>query len=348
MSKTKRNRKWDTIDDDPELVKIVKPLPELEFVDDHVDCDICTECGTFMTLSGEIGGFPSCDKCGKINESVVDHGSEWRFYGSDNQQSADNARCGIPINPLLEESSFGCKITCNGSSSYEMRKLRRYTEWQSMPYKEKTRYDDIQYITQVCNNAGITKYIIDFAIDYHIKLTTYNQSFRGTNKDGLIAGSVYMACRYVNWPRTPKEISRIFNGMDVSVITQGCRTAQSIINELDQNLDVKPIFTKNRPDLFIDRYCSLFELNSEIIKLCKFIAIKINKDNLMLEHTPNSVAASIIYFVAQICKLAINKHDIKLITDVSEVTVNKCTKKLEIMNLVPAKIMNKYGYKAPV
>ena len=27
-----------------------------------------------------------------------------------------------------------------------MRKIRRYTEWQSMPYKEKTQYDEFEKI----------------------------------------------------------------------------------------------------------------------------------------------------------------------------------------------------------
>ena len=52
---------------------------------------------------------------------------------------SDPTRCGMPINPLLKESSYGCKVICNSNSSYEMRKIRRYTEWQSMPYKEKNR-----------------------------------------------------------------------------------------------------------------------------------------------------------------------------------------------------------------
>ena len=48
-----------------------------------------------------------------------------------------------------------------------MRKIRRYTEWQSMPYKEKSQYDDFQMINVMAMNAGVPKMIIDDAMRYH-------------------------------------------------------------------------------------------------------------------------------------------------------------------------------------
>ena len=67
-------------------------------------------------------------------KDMIDQGAEWRFYGADDNQMGDPTRCGMPINPLLKESSYGCKVICPSNSSYEMRKIRRYTEWQGMPY----------------------------------------------------------------------------------------------------------------------------------------------------------------------------------------------------------------------
>jgi transcription initiation factor TFIIIB Brf1 subunit/transcription initiation factor TFIIB len=76
---------------------------------------------------------------------MIDQGAEWRYYGADDNQSGDPTRCGMPINPLLKESSFGCKVICPAKSSYEMRKIRRYTEWQGMPYEEKARYWTVKF-----------------------------------------------------------------------------------------------------------------------------------------------------------------------------------------------------------
>ena len=64
----------------------------------------------------------------------------------------------------------------------------------------------------------------------------------------------------------------------------------------------------------------------------------------MPENTPHSIAAGIIYFISQICKLNISKRDVRVISEISEVTINKCFKKLEKMTdqLIPATILNKY------
>ena len=65
----------------------------------------------------------------------------------------------------------------------------------------------------------------------------------------------------------------------------------------------------------------------------------------MPENTPHSIAAGVIYFISQICKLNISKRDVKNISEISEVTINKCFKKLEMMkdDLLPSVILKKYA-----
>lgn len=308
--------------------------------------EFCDDCKSILFLSDE--GFPTCsnNKCGIIYKDIVDQSAEWRFYGADDNQGSDPTRCGMPINPLLKESSFGCKVLCSGSTTFEMRKIRRYTEWQAFPYSEKTQYEKFQQITVMAQIAGMPKLIIDDALRWHKKLCEYEQKYRSENKDGLIIGSVYLSCRENNYPRTAKELAAIFH-RDPAVATHGCKLALFIINDMEKNLDdqEKTLFCKTTPDAFIERFCSRLNINGELTKLCLFIAYKIEKDNLMPENTPHSIAASIVYFVAQICKLSINKQDVKKICDISEVTINKCYKKLERMldKLIPQAILKKYS-----
>ena len=308
--------------------------------------EFCDSCNFMLAFSDE--GFLTCtnNRCGIIYKDLLDQGAEWRYYGADDNQSSDPTRCGMPINPLLEESSYGCKVICNGSSSYEMRKIRRYTEWQSMPYKEKSQYEEFQRITVMAQQAGIPKIIIDSAIKYHKKISEYEQTFRGDNKDGLIAASIYLSCRINNCPRTAKELATIFY-LDSKSATPGCKMAQTIINDIEKDLDntEKTVFGKTKPEAFIERYCSGLNMSIELTNLCKFISMKIEKNNLMPENTPNSIAAGIVYFISQLCNLNITKKDIKTISDISEVTINKCHKKLEKIqtDLIPAVIIQKYS-----
>ena len=310
------------------------------------DNDICSACKTPLFVGDE--GFLSCPntKCGIIYKDNLDLGAEWRFYGADDNQSNDPTRCGMPINPLLKESSYSCKVLCPGKLTHENWKLKRYTAWQSMPYKEKSQYDEFQLITIISQNAGISKMIIDEATRFH-KIISESQTFRGLNRDGIIAASIYISCRVNDFPRTAKEIADIFH-LDNTSATRGCKNALSIINDIEhENAQSDGIIklSKTTPLSFIERYCSKLNINNELTMLCKFLAKKIDKLNLIPENTPHSIAGGIIYFVSQICNLNIPKSTINNISKISEVTINKCYKKLEKhkTELIPAKILAKYG-----
>ena len=306
----------------------------------------CDQCTASLAFSDE--GFLTCtnNTCGIIYKDIVDQSAEWRYYGADDNQNSDPTRCGMPINPLLKESSFGCKVLCIGSTSYEMRKIRRYTEWQSMPYKEKSQYDEFQRITLMSQNAGMPKLIIDDAVRYHKKISEYELTFRGDNRDGILAASIYISCRINNYPRTAKEIATIFH-LDVTSATKGCKNAQLIINNIEKDMihTDKTSFGRTKPEAFIERYCSKLNINAELTKLCQFIAIKIEKNGMIPENTPQSIAAGVVYFIIQLCKLNVSKKDVKNISEISEVTINKCYKKIEKLkgDLIPESLLKKYG-----
>ena len=331
------NEMWKTFDEEM--------APPIKLTEDK---DYCRDCKTILFISDE--GFNVCSNilCGIIHKDSVDQTAEWRYYGADDNHSGDPTRCGMPINPLLEESSFGCKVISMGSGkmTYEMRKIKRYTEWQSMPYKEKAQYDEFQKIAMFAQNAGIPKLIIDDAITYHKKISQCEQTFRGENKEGLLLAAVYISCRQNNYPRTAKELSIIFN-VDITCATKGCKTAQVILNDLekDLNMDEKTTFNKTTPDSFIQRYCSKLNISAELTKLCEFVSVKIENQNLMPENTPHSIAAGVIYFIVQLCRLDVSKKEIRSVSEISEVTINKCYKKMEKLkeSLIPSSILKRYS-----
>jgi hypothetical protein len=109
-----------------------------------------------------------------------------------------------------------------------MRKIRRYTEWQSMPYKEKSQYDEFERIKTMSRNSGIPKIIIDEALRQHKKLSEM-KTFRGSNREGIIAASVYIAGRIHDYPRTAKEIASVFH-LNNAAATKGCKNATNLLN----------------------------------------------------------------------------------------------------------------------
>lgn len=318
---------------------------DIECIYSSPENNFCEYCESILISTDE--GFPLCSnkECGLMQTNIVDHTPEWRYYGGDDTSSGDPTRCGMPINPLLKESSFGCKVLVGNGSSYEMRKIRRYTDWLGMPYKEKSQYDEFQKITILGSQGGIPKIIIDDATRYHKKVSEA-KTFRGLNRDGIIAASIYIAARVNKYPRTAKEIAQIFN-LDSTAATRGCKNAITIINDLESNMENndKTLLCQTTPYSFIERYCSKLNINSELTKVCKFVAIRINKYNLIPENTPHSIAAGIVYFISQSCNINISKKDVSNISEISEVTINKCYKKLIDMKdtLIPKMIYQKYN-----
>ncbi len=336
MSKAEKAKLWDAFDSD-----IQKP----EIHTQIVESGFCELCNNLLHIAEN--GFPVCSnvKCGLIYTKTLDYSPEWRYYGNDDKNANDPTRCGNPINPLLAESSFGCKVICSQTSSYEMRKIRKWTEWQSMPHREKALYSEFQFITTMAQNAGIPKIFIDHAISIH-KDMSEQKMFRGLNRDGIKAATIYISCRLNGCPRTAHEIAEIFY-LDKTSATTGCSMAVNILHSIQRNMEPsqQSNLVSTKPIAFIERYCSKLHINNELTMLAKFICDKVTSQSIINDNAPHSIAAGIIFFISQICSLNITKMDVKNICGVSEVTINKCYKKLDNMKcqLVPSIILSKYS-----
>lgn len=352
ITESDKKKMWDAFKNDETSAANIDPHTkkgevelEYDFNDPAYYEDHCATCGSNVAVLDD--GFPTCvnPKCGVMRINTLDYSPEWRYFGADDKNANDPTRCGNPINPLLQESSFGCKVLCTPKSSYEMKKIRKWTEWQSMPHKEKSLYDVFQYITIMAQNSGIPKIFIDEAILIY-KDISEQKIFRGMNRDGIKAASIYISCRLNGCPRTSHEISEIFK-LDKTSATNGCSMAMNILNNLERgdNSNQHTEMCTTTPVMFMERYCSNLGIPSELVMLSKFVANKLEENNSIKDNTPNSIAAGVIYFISQNCNLNISKMDIKQVCGVSEVTINKCFKKMESMKdkLIPSCVLKKYN-----
>ena len=353
LTESEKKQMWSVFDNDN--IDKLPAISSLECVydnkadvsDEYAQENTCKLCESPVMIMDD--GFPTCTnvKCGVLYKDTLDYSPEWRFYGADDKNASDPTRCGNPINPLLQESSFGCSILCGQNASYEMKRIRKWTEWQAMPHREKSLYDEFQFITVMAKNAGIPRIFIDDAMAIHKDISS-QKMFRGMNRDGIKAASIYISCRLNDCPRTSHEIAEIFK-LDKTSATTGCSMAVNILSNLDRNGSkinaTSDDLCATTPGSFIDRFCSRLSINTELTTLAKFIASKIEASGYISDNTPQSVAAGIIYFIAQSCNLPITKLNVKQVCGVSEVTINKCSKKMETIQdkLIPSCILAKYG-----
>jgi len=337
MNSLEKQNLWKILDDE----KVI----ETSFVEKEED--LCNQCNSILIFTED--GFPTCfnKECGMIQTSVLDYSPEWRYFASDQKGSSDTSRCGNPIDPLLEESSYACKILCSSNASYEMKNLRRWAKWQSMPHREKALYDEFQIITTLSQNAGIPKLFIEHAKVIYKDL--YEQkTFRGVKRDAIRAASIWISCWKNENPRTSNEIAEIFK-IDKTSASLGCSLAEEMLQSHERQFESadKSQLCALTPNTFIERFASKLNLSAELILLAKFVALQVEKHNIIPDNRPQAITAGILYFISYHCNLHYSKQDIKnlLSDEASEVTINKCFKKLDEYKhlLLPSWVFSKFS-----
>lgn len=268
-----------------------------------------------------------CEACGTVQYKNIDFGAEWRYYGCDDNKSTNPTRCGMPMSEFLPKSSLGTLIGNERSTKnfYELSRIRKYHMWNSMPYKERSLYNVINRLNTKASNGGISPSIIDDAKVMYKQLSEMRIS-RGDNRNGLIASSIYMSCKNNGVPRSAKEIASIFN-LHISTMTKGCKKFHEIM---------KMNVASTSPDDFIVRFCS--KLNRpDIVEDSLCIVRAADKYSIVSENAPPSIAAGSIYLCSVAKNHGITKKDISKACEISEVTINKCYKKMVLYSdyLVP-------------
>jgi len=277
-------------------------------------CDYCFSDQVCL----EEGNF-CCKACHSIVGRYIDQSAEWRFYGCDDNKGADPTRCGMPTSDLLPDSSLGAMIGYSYNESYDVRLMRKYQMWNSMPYRERNLYNIFDALTNSAINNGISKSIIEEAKMLY-KQVSESRISRGDNRSGLIASSIYISCKNNKVPRSCKEIAKIFN-LKTTTMTRGCKKFAELM---------KLNMASSTADDFISRFCSKLGLDTEQKDMCKHVIKKAEEFSIVSENTPPSVAAGTIYMCNMICEWGIGKQTLSDSCDISQVTINKCYKKMVV------------------
>ena len=281
----------------------------------------CSRCN----IPGITHGFDifECEKCGDIIEKTINTSAEWRHYGSDGKP--DPARCSLPVNNLLPQSSLSSIMLMKGQSNYAMRRTQKIHSWGAMTYKERCLHHIFQDISLRSLNGCILNNITKTAHGYYKKISELHVS-RGEIRKGLIAASVYMACKKIGVPRTTQEIAEMFQ-VSERCVTRGNKKFTELWNLSGE----EPILYSDNCQStdYIVRFCSKLDRgNNEFYELTKKISQFCNKKQLLSQNTPVSVSAACIYVASVILELPITRTNVSSITKTSEVTISKCYKEL--------------------
>ena len=297
-------------------------LDTMHTIDQKVDC--CDDTNNYKICNDII----LCNICNSTISNILDT-PEWRFYGSEDTKNSDPTRCGIAVNPLLPESSVG-SIISGYSNKSGMYQVKKYQQWTSMTYRERSIFKVFTEIITICNKNNIPPIIINEAKSLY-KLISDIKISRGNNRIGIIAACVYFACKNCNVSRSSKEISGMFN-IKINILTKGCKNFQNIL-QLNKDKHRVDISNSTKYIDFIERFSNKLNIDPKHMDDIKKIASQIEKLNIINDIRPDSYASGCILYYCNVNNVMvdgniINKTDISKYSKISEVTINKCFKKL--------------------
>jgi transcription initiation factor TFIIB len=249
---------------------------------------------------------------------IIENGAEWRYYGAEDSRDDDPTRCGLPTNELLPKSSLGSMIGGKKGESRDMRRIRMYQMWNSMPYWERSLYNVFDKLTSNTVNHNIPGKVLEDAKVLY-KQASEKKISRGENKDGLIASCIYYSFLINKVPRSPDEVSEMF-GIPSNVLTKGNARFQTLLH---LNVD------SAGPEDFISRFGSKLSMNYDDIQKCKDLVRKLDELEIVSENAPTSVAAGTLFYYCTANDIDFNKKQIAEVCNVSEVTITKCYKRLQ-------------------
>ena len=263
-------------------------------------------------------GIIVCTACGTIKEDrMIDDSPEWNF-GADAIECGqkDPARCGMPVNPLLERSSVSTIIT-GGKNNYFMKRLHMQ---MSMDYVERSRWHIFNGINKKCEH--LSSAIAESSKHFYVEMSKHKLS-RGNVRKGLIACCIYYACKHHNVSRSIKEIACLCD-ITPAILNNANKIFQDImkghINEELFNEEIKV-------DDLTSRFCTYLNLQKQdrilVIKEIKRMNDIIENSNILIGKTPSAITAGILLYVLTMYKIPFQKKNASIQLNVSIVTLNK-------------------------
>ena len=261
-----------------------------------------------------------CKVCNNIINNIIDT-PEWKNYKDSNQNMT---RCGMPTNIMLPQSSLCTNIKYDGN--IKMNRVNKYQKWNSMPYKERSLYKVYKDIEDKCELGKFPKVISETAQSYYLIISETKIS-RGSNRIGIVVACIYSACRECGVPRSTNELSCLF-GISNKIITKGCKNFTEIMRMSKHRNRTQVQESVSLHD-FTYRFCHKLNINQLDIDNIKKLSKLCEELNLTNDNTPPSMAAGCIFLYLKSKKIPFEKKDISDICKISEVTINKCSKKIE-------------------
>jgi len=287
----------------------------------------CPECDSKELTRDDNRAELVCNNCGLvIDEDLIDYGPEWRAF--DHEQREKRARTGAPMTPLMHDKGLTTTIDWKNRDFYgrsipnrNRARVYRLRKWQkrlrSSQYQERNLIEALQHLDRMSSSLELPRSVRENAAVIYRKAVDKNL-IRGRSIDGVVASTIYAACRQCGVPRTLDEISDKTNIKRKEI----GRNYRHINKALKLNL--KPTAPKD----YITRFSSDLDLGSETKSKALKILKKANKKELTSGRGPIGLAAASLYMASVLSGEKRTQKEISETSGVTEVTIRNRYKEL--------------------
>jgi len=287
----------------------------------------CPECGSAHLVRDYDRGENVCEECGLVlDENIIDHGRECRAFDMD--QGEKRARTGAPMTYTIHDKGLSTEIGWKNKDSYgksiptrNRAQLYRLRKWQRRIRVSNATERNLAFalseLDRIASSMGLPRNVRETAAMIYRKAVNKNL-IRGRSIEGVVAASLYGACRQCNVPRTLDEIA--------AASRVGRKEIGRTYRFMTRELKLKLMPTK--PQDYIQRFCSELKLNSDV----QAKALDILKDAANKELTsgrgPTGVAAASIYIASILCNERRTQREVAEVAGVTEATIRNRYKEL--------------------
>jgi transcription initiation factor TFIIIB Brf1 subunit/transcription initiation factor TFIIB len=295
----------------------------------------CTRCGADsekLTNDDMI----ICTCCGEILARPIDSSAEYRYFGIEDRGGGDPSRIGAPSDPRLPESSLGTVILPQGNAK-NMGKVRRYHQWNMLPYKERALLGAFDRLGLAANNHGLSGAIVEDAKELYVKLNGFCDR-RGLSRDSLLASCVYTALKRSGTPRKPQDVGAMFSLSHAS-FTKAFKFFQEVLAQATQKGLLTETWTPSNltstraADYVAVPLSKLPISRADYLKLlveAQSLADTAENEGMSPENTPPSLAAGVVAYICEKWRKGeIPLSKIAIACDVSLATLQKCLRRLQ-------------------
>ena len=292
----------------------------------EIEDDNCDDCGGYSSVQENENGEMECKDCGLISGVAIDYGKDNRVFADGSGMESE--RWGQPATNLLHDKGLTTDIDWRNRDSSGapissktaalMRKVRtQHKRTRIRNATERNLSTAIGELQRLASQMALPHSMREEAA-YIYRKAVEKKLVRGRSIEGVVAASLYAACRIRGQPRTLDEVG--FHSRTGR--KEIGRTYRAIVKSL--LLPVQPAYAEG----YIPRFCATLQVPQEVSLLSMRLVENAEKHGLVAGRGPTGLAAAAVYLACAIKSVHRTQREVAVAAGVTEVTIRNRFKEM--------------------